>query len=110
MSYSKREFEKQDSSLEGRLASVRAGVETALRATEEGSLDMFTIDAICINLHDALRHLSAVEADASGQAGREESLDDGDELTSQSGIHRCELLLTGTVGQAAKDEVRLAGW
>jgi len=76
MSYSKREFEKQDSSLEGRLASVRAGVETALRATEEGSLDMFTIDAVCISLHDALRHLSAVEDEASGQAGREESLDD----------------------------------
>ncbi|MDQ3253174.1 MAG: hypothetical protein M3R15_04595 [Acidobacteriota bacterium] len=76
MSYSKREFEKQDSSLAGNLANVRYGVETALRATEEGSLDMFTIDAICISLHDALRHLSAVEDEASGQAGREESFDD----------------------------------
>jgi len=76
MSFSKREFERQQSTFAGNLASVRAGVESALRATEEGSLDMSTIDAICISLHDALRHLSAVEDEASGQAGREESFDD----------------------------------
>ena len=81
MSFSKREFENQQSTLESRLARVRAGVETALRATGEGSLDLFTIYAICISLHAALRQLSAVEANAArlDREAEDENWPDADE-------------------------------
>ncbi len=67
MSFSKREFENQQSALEGRLARVRAGVETGLRVAEEGSLDGSACDAICLNLIDALRDLRKLENEIIGQ-------------------------------------------
>jgi len=61
MSLSKRYFEAQRSSTALNLKRTRESVTIALRAADEGSLDYFTVDAICLNLIDALKHLSEIE-------------------------------------------------
>ena len=78
MSLSKPQFEQQPTTL-ARLVQIRYAVETALRAVEEGSLDLPTCDVIALNLLDALRLLRAAEGDAT----RPRRLLTYDELTPQ---------------------------
>lgn len=79
MSLSKREFERQETPLVKKLAQIRFSVETALRATDEGSLDMPTVDCISLNLHDALRLLHKAEDEASPQLPPDADADDFDD-------------------------------
>lgn len=78
MSLSKRAFEAQQPTLAATLQRARSGVETALRAADDGCLDYSTVDTICLSLIDALKHLSAAEDEAAGRAGEPDDADDAD--------------------------------
>ncbi len=67
MGYTKRFYEAQTSATAANLKRTRESVTIALRAADEGSLDYFTVDAICRALIDALKHLSMVEDAAAGE-------------------------------------------